>query len=577
VDAHVRKEGFAALAPAMQFLHDLLEQFWDTLYPPIDEDGDMEVRAAPLVWLGVKLAEPLGFVPIVSGKLSWHQYQESRTVGYEADADTSEKQEARENRIKEGKITAEQFDEAIEATSVSSLRDIYKQLNQGKDAVQELADFCDMQFGDFAPSFIKTRDAIEEIAQTVRIILGKKPGGLEEEAAEPIDDFSVGLSSEVETSTPSELEAEPAETAAPRGAVNGFAGQLGSICRAMRAKDPEDPAPYLILRGFAWASIMFQSPMLDRSAIEAPESDLRVKLKRLTADGEWDKLLDLTESTMLRPCARYWLDMQRYAVNAIEQKNSPGIARVVINQLRVLLEMMPDLIELTFPDDTPAANPETQEWITNFVIHQAVPPREPEAGESSDSSSDFSFDASSSDATPAADETPSFDASSWDSTSSAESTPESESIPEALPEPEPYVVEENPPLLEAEEPPPSDTSDEFGQALQAVRDGRTAEGLGIITGILATERSGRARFRRRTQLAHLLMAAGKGKVAQPLLDQLAAEIEERHLEDWEPSEAIAYPLELLMHCLTSADDERRTQLYTRICKLDPVRAVNCSV
>jgi type VI secretion system protein ImpA len=98
----------------------------------------------------------------------------------------------------------------------------------------------------------------------------------------------------------------------------------------------------------------------------------------------------------------------------------------------------------------------------------------------------------------------------------------------------------------------------------------------MITGILATERSGRARFRRRTQLAHLLMAAGKGKVAQPMLDQLAAEIEERRLEEWEQSEVIAYPLELLMHCLTSADDERRAQLYTRICKLDPVRAVNCS-
>ncbi len=53
----------------------------------------MEVRAAPLVWLGSKLGEPLGFLPIVSGKLSWRKYQESRTVGYDADADTNEKQE----------------------------------------------------------------------------------------------------------------------------------------------------------------------------------------------------------------------------------------------------------------------------------------------------------------------------------------------------------------------------------------------------------------------------------------------------------------------------------------------------
>ena len=33
VDAHVRKEGFAALTPAFQLLHDLLEQYWDGSVP----------------------------------------------------------------------------------------------------------------------------------------------------------------------------------------------------------------------------------------------------------------------------------------------------------------------------------------------------------------------------------------------------------------------------------------------------------------------------------------------------------------------------------------------------------------
>jgi len=254
--------------------------------------------------------------------------------------------------------------------------------------------------------------------------------------------------------------------------------------------------------------------------------------------------------------------------------------------------MVPDLRTVTLPDDTPAGNPETQNWIENFVIIRTGPPPEPkseegESGESSESSdfggsSDFgSTDDSSSFST---DDTSSTDTSmdmSMESTPEPEAEaapePEPEPEPEPIPEPEPYEVEENPPIMEAEEPPPSDISDEFGQALEAVRDGRVAEGLAIITAILATERSGRARFRRRTQLAHLLMAAGKGKVAHPMLEQLATEIEERRLEDWEQSEAIAYPLELLLHCLSPADDERRTQLYTRICRLDPVRAVNCSI
>jgi type VI secretion system protein ImpA len=586
VDAHVRKEGFAVLADALLFLRDLMEQFWDTLYPPLDDDGDMEVRAAPLVWLGAKLGEPLGFLPIVSGKLNWHKYQESRLVGYEADADTGEKQQARQNRINENKITAEQFDEAIEDTAVSALRETYRQLTEAKTAVETLSEYCDQQFGDFSPSFIKTRDTIDEIAQTVHIILGRKPGGLEEEAPpaeEELDAFSVGLdstltspepkaddtdesteSTESEESTDSGGSEEPA-MASDSGDV---AGQLASICRSLRSEDPADPTPYSILRSFAWAKLISEAPQLEPSVVEAPESALRKRLKHLDAVGDWDQLLEGTEEAMALPCGRYWLDVQRYSFNALEHLDRSPAAKVVGLQLRTLLEALPDLVELTFPDDTPAANSETRNWIEGFIVKPAA--AEPAGSDDSSASTDETpSDAFSS------EETPSDDMSSMD-IGSEDSTSEPEPEPEPAPEPEPYTVEENPPIMDEEQPPPSDTSDEFAMALQAVRDGRTAEGLGMITGILATERSGRARFRRRTQLAHLLMAAGKGKVAQPMLDQLAAEIEERRLEEWEQSEVIAYPLELLMHCLTSADDERRAQLYTRICKLDPVRAVNCS-
>src|SRR5579872_3605183 len=203
VDAHVRREGFSVLASTFQFLHDFLEDFWDTLYPEIDEDNDMEVRAAPLNWLGLDLRLPgdkgneaLGFLPIV-GKFSWAQYQESRLVGYEADADTGEKQEARQAKINDKKLTAEEFDAAIEAASVSTLRDTAKQINTALESLNSLSEFCDDKFGSFTPSFTKTREALEEIAQTMRIILGKKPGGLDEDTGVPVDeDFAVGLSSE---------------------------------------------------------------------------------------------------------------------------------------------------------------------------------------------------------------------------------------------------------------------------------------------------------------------------------------------------------------------------------------------
>jgi type VI secretion system protein ImpA len=586
VDAHVRKEGFALLEPSFQFLRSLLEQFWDTLYPEIDEDGDMEVRAAVVEWLGVKLGEPLGFLPIVSGKLSWHAYQESRTVGYENDADTNDKREARENRIAEGKLSAEQFDEALEATSLEAIRKTRTDLTTGLAALESLSEFCDTQFGSFAPSFIKTREAIEEIAQTVKILLSRKPGGMEEETPAEEDAAAPDLSWTPEEAMPAEA-AEPDAPAAAPGDLGAAARQLASTCRFLRSRDPEDPSPYLILRSFVWAGLQFNAPMLDHSAIEAPPGDVRISLKKAVKESDWDAVLEQTEAGILQPWGRTWLDLQRYTANALEQKGFAGTARVLNNCFRILLETLPDLLDVTLPDDTPAANTETKNWIENFVIIQKVPRGTPEAsgdGASSDSSGDSSSDSSSSDfsydsSSSSDDSSSSSDSSSSDFSTdlSSDSSDTASSEPTPEPEPENFVMEDNPPILDADEPPPSDASDEFGQALQAVRDGRVADGLGIITAILATERNGRARFRRRTQLAHLLMAAGKGKVAEPILDQLSTEIEERRLEDWEQSEAIAYPLELLLRVVGRADEERRTQLYARICRLDPVRGVNTSL
>ena len=598
VDAHVRREAFPVLAPALRFLRDLLEQFWDTLYPPIDEDGDMEVRAAPLAWLGEAFGKPgssshLGFLPIVSGKLNWNKYVESRKVGYEKDADTYEKQQARQHAITDGKLSPEQFDEAAEATPVDTLRNTYKLITEAKEALEGLIEYCDTRFGNASPSFVKTRDTLEEIADTVRKILIPR-GGVEEAAPEPEPEPEEVVEAPVyETPAVSEepvLSMDAVSTggaaaavamapAAKSGAQFGeptsredVARQLASICRFLRTKDPSDPTPYFLARSFAWAPLLLNAPSINPAALLPPPSELRLNLKRLANDQKWDEVLDLTESALLEPYGSGWLDLQRYAMSALENNSLLYTAMALRWHIRMLIEALPNVQDVILPDDTPSANADTKNWIENFIFIRRQPSAadkpEPAEGsestESSDSSSDFS--------SFSLDETPSTETTG----SSIETTPEPEAAaPAPEPEPEPYTVEENPPILEAEEPPPSDISDEFGQALAAVKDGRTAEGLAILTAILATERSGRARFRRRTQLAHLLMAAGKGKVAQPMLDQLASEIDERRLEDWEPGEAIAYPLELLLHCLSPAD-ERRTQLYTRICKLDPVRAVNCS-
>jgi type VI secretion system protein ImpA len=151
-----------------------------------------------------------------------------------------------------------------------------------------------------------------------------------------------------------------------------------------------------------------------------------------------------------------------------------------------------------------------------------------------------------------------------------------------VPQPVAQLVEQVPPRMDTETKPPDLEPDEypagkdiFEDALAAARSSRPAEALEIISKQLASERSGRGRFRRRTQLAHLLMVGGLQDIAVPILEQLAAEIDQRHLQDWEHGEALAYPLDLLIRCLDAngSDALNRKQLYARLCQLDPVRAL----
>src|SRR6266849_1039453 len=88
-EAILLQEGFSGLRQGLDVLRGLVENFWDTLYPEV-EDGDLELRAAPLEWVGTRLEDPVRKTPITRGGLSFYKYQESRAVGSEEEAAQSD-------------------------------------------------------------------------------------------------------------------------------------------------------------------------------------------------------------------------------------------------------------------------------------------------------------------------------------------------------------------------------------------------------------------------------------------------------------------------------------------------------
>ena len=75
----VKTRGFSGLYDGLGLCHGLIENFWDTLYPQL-EDGDAELRAAPLDWIGSRLEVPVKSVAICRDGYNFYQYKDSRAA-----------------------------------------------------------------------------------------------------------------------------------------------------------------------------------------------------------------------------------------------------------------------------------------------------------------------------------------------------------------------------------------------------------------------------------------------------------------------------------------------------------------
>ena len=107
--------------------------------------------------------------------------------------------------------------------------------------------------------------------------------------------------------------------------------------------------------------------------LEAPPTEIRQQIKRLALDEKWKELLEAAEAVMALPCSRAWLDLQRFVVEACVAlgRNYDPIAVAIRSELRCLLRDVPQLLEATLMDDTPAANDETRKWLREIVKEPA--------------------------------------------------------------------------------------------------------------------------------------------------------------------------------------------------------------
>jgi len=377
----LRVEGFSVLAPGIDLIHALQETFWPNLYPVIEDGGDLELRMLSVEIAGRLIAGAVRKVPITRSGLSLESYLESRMVGYEKDASSDAKQEARRDAIEHGKLTAEDFDTAFTASPKSLYVDAEAALAQSLEAVDRLDEYQQEAYGDNAPILTNLRGALAEVHQAVTSLLNerrktepdpvKAPEKSDTQSAAQQDGAPfVAAQQSFDTGESSSGQPLPrrANAAGPVTDLSDAYALVVESAEFLFQRDPQSPVPYLICAGLRLGETRMQGPVPAPGFAIGPSPAVRQSLRALANRGAWQDLMRATLPILASECARAWIDLHRYIWRAGQETGAEAISEAVVGTIRSLLVSRPELRHWTLEDDTGAANPETQQWLDATVL-----------------------------------------------------------------------------------------------------------------------------------------------------------------------------------------------------------------
>ncbi|CAI3803550.1 hypothetical protein GLGCALEP_03394 [Pseudomonas sp. MM221] len=255
-----QREHFEGITFGLALTERVLDTFWDTLYPTL-EDG-LDERAARLTWLKTTLADIAGGLPITQGQnFGVLRYDESRHVENLA----LQNPKAMQTALNEGKINAEIFQRSVTLSDTEHLRAKAQQIATSLDACKRLQASADRLFGHEAPSFASLADMLSRASQLAEKLL--KDRGVElhpviMEEAEPQAKASNAHEAGEPVNIPSPTTAPATMRTTPLTRDEAFT-MLACIAQYFKQSEPQSPVPYLIERAIKWGNMPLEGWLSD--------------------------------------------------------------------------------------------------------------------------------------------------------------------------------------------------------------------------------------------------------------------------------------------------------------------------
>ena len=335
-------EGYSGLAVGLKILNDMAEKHWDCLFPPAKR---MRARATAVTWLAER-----------AGALVSEKTPTANDAAAVVEA-------AKYIRLLDGEL-AEKMGDA--APMVADLSRPLKNYKQSADA--EMAKAA-------APVAAEPAPAAEAPSQQAEV-------ATEAAVAEPAP-----AGAPVAPAT----KARPAKSTATVPEVGDIASDNDAkkVLRAAQdaarktsaywsAKKLSDAKAYRVARVATWLMIEAAPPANEGVTQVMPPAAERLKFFATQIEkAEYSAVLPELEKTLAR--APFWIDGHNMVVTVLRAMGGEyeKAANAVISELRHLLQRIPELLDLSFSDQTPFVSDQTKMWLDSEVLSSGGGASEP--------------------------------------------------------------------------------------------------------------------------------------------------------------------------------------------------------
>lgn len=274
-EALIAREGMAGATQAFALINGLLETYWDSLFPVVEED-DMDERAGRLAWFNNYASAALNAAPLSAGAngVTLASWQQSRDM----DNLARQNAEAYQNALDEGRMTGDAFDKAMTDSSDDHVRSLLADAQAAQAAFAACKTTVDARMGRDAPSLALIETALKRIVQIAQVAAEAKgllsAGEVHADADADAPSGASGASAPGASPGAGKLDLSADTAASKKAALRA----LADIAAFFKRTEPHSPVAYLLDRAVAWADMPLSQWLAEVIRDDSTLSSLRDRI-----------------------------------------------------------------------------------------------------------------------------------------------------------------------------------------------------------------------------------------------------------------------------------------------------------